>query len=112
MKYLKKFENNEPKIGDYVLVKLYSSNAAAIDIEQAKEYANTHVGKLIGRSKMFDNDARVEYKDVPEHIRSYFGTDETKENSYYRTVGINQIVYFGSTPEEVELKMSANKYNL
>jgi len=113
MKHIRKFnEKRRLKTGDYVLVKLDTYTQSTDRIIQAKEYINTHIGKLININNTRLDDVRIEYRDVPEHIRSYFGTSNKDENAYYRSVDIDKIVEFGSTPEELEVFLQSKKFNL
>ena len=113
MKYIKKFENIEnttPEVGDCVLI-----NIDTIIIKgKIRDFVNNTIGEIIDiRLKIedeFDNeslgDLRVKYSNVPKDIQSWFF------NGNIRTFNINQMIEFGKTKEELELKIMSKKYNL
>ena len=102
MKYIKKFENKEePKIGDYVL--MYSTSSD----DKIAHFIKNNFGKIVN----FDYDKNkkvgvaVLYDNIPEFLKK-LGMERT------RTFGIEQIVAFAESEDELKLKISANKYNL
>jgi len=108
MKYLNKFEKfgkfeYKPKYGDYIKIKHYSKN---IDLSI---YYETHIGKVIDCG---DENILVAYKEKPEEsILKYFYYNNERDD-YSEIFSINNIVEFGKTKEELELKLASKKYNL
>jgi hypothetical protein len=83
MKYIKNFENlndNEPQIGDYVII-------------NDPKY-NNRIGQIV--NIVFSSAIKVQYEN----------------EKYTKLSTLKNVVAFGKTPEELELKLQANKYNL
>jgi len=120
MKYLKKFEDLQevPKVGDYVLIITDSSN------EHFKEFINNTIGVLehIIKHKpdIWGNESEdsvsIKYENVPPMIKDMFYLSPFITKDYgrqgFREFDIKKIVAFAKTKEELEIKLSANKYNL
>jgi len=102
MKYLKKYESlEEPEVGDYVLMKSEANKKVANLINQTIGRIN----KLI--QPYFDSRVGIEVKyDFPRSVLKNLRIDNT------RVFDRDQIVAFGKTKKELELKKQANKYNL
>lgn len=115
MKYLKSFEvldkysiNNKDytifdlKIGYYV--KANYGNAME---KEVRDFLDKNIGIIvnINRNK---NIFQVEYVNVPENIKEYFD-----EAGYLRLLfDISGLIEYAPTKEELELKLTYNKYNL
>ena len=107
MKYIKLYEEiDTQKEGDYVLMKSKSTHVVANII-------NNTIGKII---KIEDRQyvdhrgvnqisIRVKY-DLPQSILKKLEIDNIRDFTQ------KQIVEFGSTIEELELKLAAKKYNI
>jgi len=122
MKYLKKFEsiNNEPKLGDYIMLKLedvrlYVSHPSTKTLRYV-DFINNNIGIVNNIEYDTNNNLvtiRVVYENVPSELKQYFLTGmKTKNNSYSRDYSPKNIVDFASTKEELEMRLSANKYNI
>lgn len=96
MKHLKKYESIEkPEVGDYVLMK-----------SQATEKIANLINQTIGRIEFYSiSQLGVKY-DFPISILNELSIDNI------RIFETHQIVAFGKTKKELELKIQANKYNL
>jgi hypothetical protein len=100
MKHLKtfeKYEDSSPKTGDYVILSAYSLN------KEYNDFINNEIGKITRKTKNF---YYIKYDYVPYGIRKWF-TDGDRT-----TAELIDIKLFGKTKEEIELKKSANKFNL
>lgn len=120
MKYLKTFEKlqEQPEVGDYVLINTVST------IKGVSEYINNTFGQIIDiqpdKIDIWDfksvGDIVVKYTDVPSEIKSWFNKNKNITRNYAREFdrrfSPEQVVAFAKTKEELELKLTANKYNL
>lgn len=109
------FESNfeDVEIGDYVLIKTVMTNILDENIKKSKEFVETHIGQcIIVNHESISPEIIVLYKDIPKEIHSYFHMNKLEKNTGTRIFSINRIVAYGKTPEEVEIKMNAQKYNL
>lgn len=113
MKYIKKFENiNSIKEGDYVLVKTSKTTITNEIILKSKEFVDTHIGRCVRINRNhFDPEIHVKYENIPSEIQSYFRLDYYGKIGY-RSFNLDRVVAYGETPEEVEMKINVNKYNL
>lgn len=114
MKYLKQYEffEDEPQIGDYVLcdIKLERHN----ERENIMNFVNNNIGQIIN---IQDTEIRVQYTNVPKEIKNWFRQDTISFNGkeydkYSKLIHSDKIIAIGKTPEEVKIKIDANKYNL
>ena len=120
MKYIKKFENiNElPNIGDYILI---HSTAADVNV---RNFVNNTIGVVVGINyskpgkwgHTSEEQIVVKYENAPAEIQSYFRKPSkitsNYKNEFLRNYYPEQIVEYGKTKEEVELKIASNKYGL
>jgi phenylalanyl-tRNA synthetase beta subunit len=118
MKYIKKYEDGEeinPQIGDYVLINLklhfYEHK------REVMNFINNTIGQIINvyhynNHDVWDDEIRVKYDDVPDTIKSYFSNKYDSPDYYSRQVSNKKIVEIGKTLEEVQFKISQNKFNL
>lgn len=109
------FENNSKlEVGDYVLMSTNAPN------EIIKEYINNTIGQI---EKVFPDkrdiwnnvsvgNIVVKYKNVPNGYEEWFKREYSKKGTFLRQFHPNKVVAFGKTPEEVELKLNTDKYNL
>ena len=117
MKYIKTFENsilyNSIKVGDYVMIYLDISKHHNVPYitKRAIDYMNSHFCVVTEIYNNHDDMIKVEFENVPTDIQSYFGKTDN-ENIFYRTCLIYNVVEVGKTPEELEINMASNKYNL
>jgi hypothetical protein len=131
MRYLRTYEekNNKPKVGDYVIC----DEGIHIDIHLDNlydEFIKNNIGKCVnivlndidlgGNSD--DNDEYlyiINYDNIPKEIERYFCfdkhtgyADEDCKFTGFRSMLSNEIIYFSNNKDEMEVKISANKYNL
>lgn len=108
MRHIKRYKNlNIPKIGDYIIVKV--DHEWLKDFESLCEFLESNIGKVIGYIPDYDDSIRavkIKYYNIPEKLKKYFPSTETK------TSQLKYIVAYGKTPEEVRIKVAANKYNI
>ena len=101
MKHIKQYEasNNfkHPKVGDYVIMR---SDA---NVPEIKTYINTHTGKV---TKTYPYSLEVTYDNPPIVIGVSAETFKNREFSK------DQIVDFSKNIDDLETKLSANKYNI
>jgi len=102
MKYLKKFEKNSPELLDYVIINTSTKNNIL------KDFINNHIGRVIYVGVI---NMRVAYDNIPNNLINYFYVD-TEESFRFSIEMISDVVEFSYNREELELKLSANKYNL
>lgn len=106
MKYLKRFEweRHDLEIGDYVICEeegLHISN-----------FIKSHIGKLIHIELNNINDITyyfIQYENIPDVLKPHFTYNNYTDVRPMLNIEIKE---YGKTPEEVKLKMDANKYNL
>jgi len=113
MKYLKHFEYNEdpPYIndGDYVLFYYSETENYAYHIgldTKLKEFINNNIGYVITSSSINNEWINVQYDNIPKDIVYKFN----KGNEVLLTK--HNILEVAKTKEELEMTLSANKYNL
>jgi hypothetical protein len=92
--------NNKPEVGDYVLI-----NYKIKYDKDFESFINNNIGKLFEVDFKF-NEIEVEYENVPENIKKIWFYNNTV------VFNISDIVEYGKTIEELELKLAINKYNL
>ena len=101
---------DKPYIGDYVV-------CVPRDIlDNSEDFFNNTIGKIYNFSRV-DNSYCIEYDDIPYFIKKYYcawrqkpdGKQYLENKIWFRG---NMIKYHGETKEEVEQKISADKYNL
>jgi hypothetical protein len=107
MKYLKNFEINNNKtisIGNYVLMNYKPSHKLLINLS---EFINNTIGVVINVS---DDRIYVKYYNIPIKLKHFF--KKINNNEDVMSLYYNDIIYFANTKEELEFKISTNKYNL
>lgn len=124
MKYLKYFENTieeQPKIGDYILITVNQSRNPNI-----YEFINNNIGKvthIIPDIKYGGVKTVVEYdKEPPEYTLEYFNhdSDNNTYNCWFKLIHPSKTTLqqhitsyiFAPTKLELETKLNAYKYNL
>ena len=103
MKYIKKFESTQdlPEVGDYVLMNSYDTNVLVDFINNNYGiFINSYVDKLSVKQKII-----VRYENIPGDIDLFFH-DGT------RTFDLDLLVSYGSTIEELKMRIESNKFNL
>jgi hypothetical protein len=102
MKYLKLYENfNKPEIGDYVICRSFYNN----------KYLNIFLSENIGQIVIINDKSLYSYivkynsKDL-KNLRTLFN------NAGFRKFQENEILHFSKNKEDLELILSARKYNI
>ena len=118
MKYLKLFEqqDSEPKVGDYVLIHTNMSKSEYRWI-LISNFINNTIGQIVSiipdttssYGGIIVGHIEVKYTNIPKGTETWF---ISLNNTYTRCFNKGQIVAFGKTPEEVEIKLNAKKYNV
>lgn len=126
MKHLKLFTESiedEPKTGDYVICR-ESDNENTPQI--LANFINNNIGKITSISKDIDifnlkkqkTLYKVQYKNIPNNILTYFQSDETMDTQMLkiRPMIKSEILYYSKNKTEVEnyliTNIIADKYNL
>ena len=108
MKYLKRFENHTNiEVGDYVICRYNSKDYynRTFNIKKLIEFINNNIGIVV----KYDNKmTTIQYHNIPDNIKYLFNLGENKNQVSVK----NTIIYFGKTIEDIEVQLSANKYNL
>lgn len=111
MKHVKHFEdiNTKPEVGDYVFCQT--------SLPEAKEFFDNHIGKISYIDDYYDdeNDSLEKYHInfgvlLPRLVKNVFATVDLAPNLV--TLASFEIIHFAKTKEEIETKISANKYNI
>jgi len=108
MRYLKTYEkhyHNEPNEGDYVICKT----------DEHSDFLNNFYGTTIGKIiSVIDTDTKKYYKvqyDIIPDKKEFF--KEYKQSKLTRQLfDRDEILYFSKNREYLEMKLTANKYNL
>jgi len=100
-------EKKFPEFWDYVLCDIsdYTMNEKLIN------FVNSNIGQIsnLALSKTKDKEQMiyyVRYKNIPVSVEDRFSHDGV------RVFGLSDIIFFGKTKEEVEIKIQTRKYNL
>jgi len=117
MRYIKSFENNKPvyKVGDYVLIRYGGNNVINLtSLIDLSKFINNNFGIIVDIKEVLTNgrlyDINVGYYTAPpDGARNFF---ILQNDLYVKTFHGNNIVEYAESPEELELKLQANKYNL
>lgn len=111
MKYLRNFENltEFPKTGDYVLIKTNITNILNDEkYNRIRVFIDNTIGIILDYNS-YRNYVVVKYENIPDDIKSYFTYIQDR---YERMFEIDRIVAYGSTEEELKLKIQTNKFNI
>lgn len=110
MKYIKKFENIQtPEVNDYIKFFIDTIIVGSDDYTQLVNFLNNNIGKIV---KIDIKYFTVAYTNIPFNLIQFFNYNE-KTDKYTKPFGVNNFKYvFGKTPEEVQIQINANKYNL
>jgi len=95
MKYLKTFESNTPDVDDFVYIDIDPKTKIKFNFDSDVVKIDKKIGKIVS----------VDYGDTSKRYNVLID-DEIFE------VYLDEIVLFGNSKEEVELKINTNKYNL
>jgi len=105
MIYIKRFENlkgESPVVGDYVILDVKPTESTDFIFVN---FIDTHIGKVIDINYRASLPYTVEFDDIVPYQRS----QRSQNNMGFDR---NEIVYFSSSKEELEIKMNIKKYNL
>lgn len=112
MRYIKEFENisKEPQIGDYV----FCSEQVGNKLDDLDIFLENNIGQIVSIEDRYIKPTKVKecsyfvkYDNIPDNVKDVF--------SFYddcRIMVLEEIKFYSSNREEVELKIMANKYNL
>jgi len=110
MKHLKKYEdtNSElPEVGDYVYIEAaYSNDDLFVMLGDFLRSSYGVIKKIYQANYTEHYYVDVEYTNIPRNLLSYFDRD------HRRDFRVDRITAYGKTPEEIEMKLNVNKYNL
>ena len=102
MKHIKSYEaiesigDNYPQSGMYAISDTRSQNRDLIS------FLNNNIGII---TYLEDYSVRIEYENIPKNVKNFFDDKE-------RTCDLELLKYYSKNKEELELKISANKFNL
>ena len=108
MKHLKQYEDTsiKPKVGDYVLCEE--------DGDEASDMLNLFIKNNIGVVDTVDINSKypyvISYENVPKNINDEFKHNYNRQ--CLRQMKKHEVKYWANNKEELEIKISANKYNL
>jgi hypothetical protein len=120
IKKYEKFNNDRPKVGNYVICEENLGSSSGI-YKLLLEFISNNVGQIVSdnvRDLNFsemefsekDIDYRVEYFNIPPEISQFFNiVDDVRGNRLMRR---HEILHFSSSKEEMELKLVSMKYNI
>jgi hypothetical protein len=111
IKYFETFkEKSEPKVGDYVICKEKRQHYSLTPV--LYDNALTFIDNNVGQIYSIDSKGQyfVEYFNVPFNIRLHF--DDSKYADNCRLMLREEILYFSSSKEEMELKLLSMKFNI
>ena len=106
MKYIKQFENisKDPKVGDYVICE--EGNP------ELKEFIENNIGQICRIYTEKYNPIYpkyyIKYDNIPDDLKGFSILNGIK----VRIIFSHNILFYSNSIEELELKISANKYNL
>ena len=100
MKYIKHYEDLKitPQIGDYV-ISASNPKEETVDI---KTFLLNNIGQIVS---IINNGARIrlKYENVPSNLLN-------EDDTWW--IDVEDILHHSSNKEELEIKLTANKYNL
>jgi hypothetical protein len=101
MKYIKQYENNtKPQIGDYVIVK-----DSMADISLAIFFSE-NIGRIVNNEYQELYPFLVQFENIPYDFKIEFHGGGTRQFDE------DEIIEFSSNKKDLELILTANKYNL
>jgi len=109
---MKKEGNKVPKVGDYVICKEYSDGNGNSNDEFFLKFLSENIGQII-KINLYNTincSFVVEYNDVPRELSEYFSYENYRSNS--RKMFIDEIVYFSKNKKDLDMYITANKYNI
>jgi hypothetical protein len=113
MKYIKTYESIEnvstPKIGDYVICDdIYYKNNQHFHFRyrQLNNFLKNNIGKIISLDGLYNDRFSVKYKNIPHQIKISYFTDNI------RPFELEEIVHWSKNTKDLEMYITANKYNL
>jgi len=111
-KFNERIIEHKPKVGDYVICKEIQADEYEEDMIKTHNFVYSHVGRCIQDDTQQENNTNlssypyhIKYENIPISISSNFryGT---------RVMCLDEIIYFSNNKEELELKLSTNKFNI
>lgn len=117
MKYIKSYENIEdkPQIGDYVICHetIDFSDIQSI-IHDVINIVNNNIGQYVYNDE-YDSKSKYNYLikfndvNIPENLKLEFLANDIEK---CRRMSREEIIYWSKTKEELEIKLTQNKFNL
>lgn len=110
-------DNNDIHVGDYVYC--YEGDSVySNDDKKFIKFLSKEIGKCVAISD--DESFLIQYENIPSKIEKYFAFGEQIYWSYVdkkdaincREMTIDEILYHGSSKEDVEMQLNVKKYNL
>lgn len=114
MKYIKTYENNKPKIGDYIITNKNASYYKPDDILfKIATFINNNIGVIIGET---ETSYIVQYNNIPRNLLRFFNHSKTSENETqyknYRYIHPKDILAFSDNIQDLNILRKANKFNI
>jgi len=104
-------DNKYPVIGDYVIC--YEENMN----DELSKFLSENIGIIFlnfsdtcSEEIKYRDDSLVKYFNVPESIKYCFNYIDSSSSS--RIMSRKEIIYFSKNKEDLEIILTANKYNL
>ena len=104
MKHLKLYEElntDLPEVDDYAIIKVLNAACAKDSID----FIESNIGQIVNDN---DNHYQIMFDTQYDYTNSL--GEKGKSNSYWADE--NEILYYSTNKEELELKLAARKYNL
>jgi len=98
-KFNESLNEDEPKIGDYIIIKYDSI------VGNAYNFITNNIGKFIKYNSNRTFPYQIEFFNIPNDIESYF-------NNNCRNYKYEEILYWSNNKEELELLIQSNKFNI
>jgi hypothetical protein len=124
MKYIKQFESKlEPKVGDFVICTTKGRHMLPYMPDSMEDFFSNNIGKITRIENFTAKDGvgdtipnkRITFKDVPENLKRNFYGWQNNKNSYSDGCFVwidDNIKHISKTKKQLEILISAEKYNL
>lgn len=108
MKYIKKYEQlkkNNPQVGDYVICEDRGDSSAT---DNLLNFIENNIGQIVDYKEYYGViPYEVQYIDRPESLKKYFHDDDK-----VRRYSLSEIKFWSKNKIDLEIILSAKKYNL
>jgi hypothetical protein len=110
MKYIKTYENNtEPQIGDYAIVK---DSTIRDTNDVIHEFLMENIGKIIKIDYSSHFPFLIKFQNVPYELNDRFRSERIGRRVGKRDFSESEMIAFSPNKKDLEVIISANKYNL